>query len=159
MEAYRQSLERLRILDVESEDVVLVVSSLASVERLSGDHDAAERDYREALRIATKIGDHAGVATAIGNLSELALDCADWQGAEQLARETLPLAEKMGQQELIAGHCQVLAKALVRQGRLRRLPKVTQRRSAGVPQIENGIGNGNEIGGSSSTPKACVACD
>ena len=42
---------------------------------------------------------------------------------------------------------------------LRRLPRVTQRRSAGVPQIENGIGNGNEARGSSSTPKACVACD
>ena len=29
---------------------------------------------------------------------------------------------------------------------LRHLPKVTQQRWAGVPQIENGIGNGNEIG-------------
>ena len=42
---------------------------------------------------------------------------------------------------------------------LRRLPKVTQRRSARVLQIENGIGNGNEVRGSSSTPKAGVACD
>ena len=51
-----------------------------------------------------------------GNLAGLALDRKDWPGAETLAREALPLAEKVGRQGLIASNCYRIAKALVRQG-------------------------------------------
>src|SRR5262249_21034409 len=76
---------------------------------------AAERDYREALRIARAVGYAEGVATYTGNLADLALDGKDWPQAETLAREALPLSEKVGRQELIAWDCRVLAQALVRQ--------------------------------------------
>ena len=52
-----------------------------------------------------------------GNLAALALDREDWPGAETLAREALPLSEKLGRQELIASNCHRLAKALARQGK------------------------------------------
>ncbi|MEO8494593.1 MAG: tetratricopeptide repeat protein [Planctomycetota bacterium] len=45
-----------------------------------------------------------------------ALDRKDWPRAEPLARETLPLSEKVGSQKLIASNCRFLAHALVRQG-------------------------------------------
>ena len=62
----------------------------------SGDLAAAERDYREALRIARAVGYPEGVATYTGNLAALALDRKDWPGAETLAREALTLSEKRG---------------------------------------------------------------
>ncbi|HEX8502375.1 MAG TPA: tetratricopeptide repeat protein [Pyrinomonadaceae bacterium] len=115
--AYREAVELCRTLRLESDDVAVGLEALASAERLSGDFDAAERDYREALRISKAVGALEGVVTLTGNLAALALDREDWPGAEALAREALPLSEKLGRQELIANNCRRLAKALARQGR------------------------------------------
>lgn len=52
-----------------------------------------------------------------GNLAALELDRENWQQAETLAREALPLSEKVGRQQLIALDCGRIAKALVRQGK------------------------------------------
>jgi hypothetical protein len=57
------------------------------------------------------------VAIYTGNLALLALDPEDCPGAEALAREALPLSEKLGRQALIASNNHRLAKALVRQGK------------------------------------------
>jgi len=115
--AYREAVELYRSLGRESEDVAISLSCLADAEKASRDFDAAERDYRESLRIACAFGYREGVAADTGNLAVLALDREDWPGAETLAREALPLAEKVGRQELIASDCCRLAKALVRQGK------------------------------------------
>jgi tetratricopeptide (TPR) repeat protein len=115
--AYRQALTMDRSLSPESEDVASGLNDLAEVERLSGDHAAAERDYREALRIAKKVDDREGVAVYTGNLAELALGREDWATTETLARQALELSEAVGRQELIGADCQQLAQALARQGR------------------------------------------
>ena len=115
--AYREVLDLHRSLSAESEDVAIGLSDLATVEKDSGDLEAAERDFREALRVARTVGDAEGEAMSIGNLAGLALDRNDWPGAEPLAREALPLSEKLGRQELIAEDCRFLAQALVRQGK------------------------------------------
>jgi tetratricopeptide (TPR) repeat protein len=112
--AFRESLDLLRTLSAATEDVAVALHALGAAERDSGDLAAAERDYREALRMAWGIGLPEGVATCTGNLAELALNQEDWPVAETLAREALPLSEKLGRQELIAS--QRLAQALVRQG-------------------------------------------
>jgi tetratricopeptide (TPR) repeat protein len=117
MTACQEAVDLWRTLLPESEDVAIGLNSLAIVERLSGDYEAAEHDFREALRMARKANYREGVAANSGNLAELALDRQDWLAAEQLAREALPLAEAVGRLELIAGDCQWLAKALARQGR------------------------------------------
>jgi hypothetical protein len=52
-----------------------------------------------------------------GKLAEIALKREDWPGAECLAREALPLAEKVGRQELIARESRRMAKALAQQGK------------------------------------------
>ncbi len=112
----RESLELYRSLSAESEDVAIGLNQLAGVKSLSGDLDAAERDYREALRIARAVDYSEGVAYITGNLASLALDREDWPRAETLAREALALSEKLGRQELIAEDCRRLAEALVRHG-------------------------------------------
>jgi tetratricopeptide (TPR) repeat protein len=94
-----------------------VLNDLAGVECESKDYAAAERDYREALRIAKKVNYQEGVATYTGNLAALALDREQWAEAESLAREALALAEKVGRQELIASDCHRIAKALLRQNK------------------------------------------
>ncbi len=113
--AYRDALELHRSLERESVDVAIALNWLAAAEHLSKDFDPAERDYREALRIAKAVDHREGVATYTGNLATLALDRKDWLGAEALAREALPLSEKVGRRELIAEDCRRLAKALVGQ--------------------------------------------
>jgi tetratricopeptide (TPR) repeat protein len=101
----------------ENEDVAAEFDTLAMVEQLSGDYDAAERDYREALRIAKKVNYLQGVVTVTGNLAALRLDREQWAEAERMAREALLLSEGIGQKELIAVNCMHIAKACARQGR------------------------------------------
>jgi tetratricopeptide (TPR) repeat protein len=117
IEAYQESLTLYRAVAPESEEVAVVLNDLAVVEREQGDYAAAERDYREALRIAKNVNARHSIPLYMGNLAELALDREDWTGAEALAREALDLAEKVGRQELIGADCYHLAKALARQGR------------------------------------------
>jgi tetratricopeptide (TPR) repeat protein len=114
---FREAVELLRTLSPESKDIATGLESLATAESYSYDFDAAERDYREALRISKVIGDREGVATRSSNLASLALDRKDWVNAEALAREALSLAEEIGRKELIASDCRRLAKALAQQGR------------------------------------------
>lgn len=115
--AYREVLKLDLTLAAESVDVAADLSDLADAERYSGDVDAAERDYREALRVARAVGFTEGVATFTGNLAGVAQDREDWVGAETLSREALQLSEKLGRQDLIASHCNRLARVLVRQGK------------------------------------------
>lgn len=117
--ACREALELYRSLSAESREVTSSLNSIASVEESSGDFAAAERDYLEALRMARAIGFAEGVAGYTGNLADLALARKDWPRAETLAREALPLSEKVRRQELIAADCQYIAKALARQGKKR----------------------------------------
>ncbi|MGH2358909.1 MAG: tetratricopeptide repeat protein [Candidatus Limnocylindria bacterium] len=114
---YRESLDLFGTLSAESVEVAKVLNDLANAEKDSGDRAAAERDYREALRIAHAVGHPESVAAYMGNLAELALDQKDWPGAEELAREALALSENVGRQQLIADDCRRLAQALVRQGK------------------------------------------
>ncbi|KAF0106287.1 MAG: hypothetical protein FD146_2714 [Anaerolineaceae bacterium] len=115
--ACREMLEIWRSISAESDDVAIALSSLAEAERMNEDFASAERDYREALRIAKKNNEQENIATIIGKLASLALDREQWAEAESLAREALPLDEKVGRQELIAHDCHRLAKALLEQSR------------------------------------------
>ncbi len=115
--AYREALEIYRSISPESDDVFIALNDLAEAERANIDYRAAERDYREALRIAKRYNHQEGVAEYTGNLAELALDREQWAEAESLAREALALAEKVGRQELIANDCHSLAKALLKQNK------------------------------------------
>jgi len=114
---YRKSLEIHRSISPESNDYAIVLNDLAGAERSNKDYLSAERDYREALRIAKKNDRQDGVAAITGRLANLALDCEQWIEAEALAREAFALSEKVGRQELIAGDCHRLAKALLKQNR------------------------------------------
>ncbi len=113
----REGLELQRTQSAESEDMAISLNYVAGIEQQMKDYPAAERDYREALRIARKVKHGEGVASCIGNLANLALNREDWPGAEALAREALPLSEKVERKELIAGDNCRLAKALVQQGK------------------------------------------
>jgi tetratricopeptide (TPR) repeat protein len=115
--AFQQALTLLRTLAPESQDVAMVLNDLAEAEQLSGDYAAAERDFREALRIAKKINNREMIAGIPGNMASLALDREDWPAAEQLANEALALAEAVGRQQLIGSNCHRLAEAIARQGR------------------------------------------
>lgn len=90
--AYREVVGLYRSLSPESEDVALALNSLATAEKQSGDLTAAERDYREALRVARAVSDAEGVTIYTGNLAGLALERKDWPGGRGLSpRGTAPV--------------------------------------------------------------------
>ncbi|MBE0669114.1 MAG: tetratricopeptide repeat protein, partial [Anaerolineales bacterium] len=113
--AYHEALKIQRSISPESDGVAITLNSLADAEQLNKDYPAAERDYREALRIAKINKDDEGIAIYTGNLAALALDREQWAEAESLAREALPLSEKVGRLELIADDCHRLAQAILKQ--------------------------------------------
>ncbi len=122
--AYHEVLEIDRAISPEGDDVASALNSLAGAKQLNKDYTSAERDYREALRIAKKNKTEGSIASYTGNLAELALGREQWAQAESLAREALALAEKVGRQELIALDCRRLAQALLKQnvGQIANLP-------------------------------------
>jgi tetratricopeptide (TPR) repeat protein len=121
--AYREAVELWRNLSPENKVIAVVLNDLADAEHSSNDHDAAERDYREALRIAWAVAYREGIAYITGNLAELALDREDWPRAEALAREAQSITEKVGRMELTAANCHRLARILAQQGqKLEALP-------------------------------------
>jgi len=115
--AFSEVLDIVRSISPESEDVAYALNSLAGAERANEDYSAADRDYRDALRIAKKMKDDEGIAIVTGNLAALALNRNQWAEAETLAREALSLAENVGRQELIAFDSHRIARALFRQNR------------------------------------------
>jgi tetratricopeptide (TPR) repeat protein len=115
--SYRETLELRRSLSLQSVEVAISLNDLAGVERAYGDLDAAERHFREALKVASTVDYAEGVTYITGNLAELMLNREDWFGAETLAREALSLAETVGRLELIAEEFRHLAEALLRQGK------------------------------------------
>lgn len=116
-EAFQRSLELLRTMPGETEDLAIVMNSLGEVERASRNFEAADLAYNEALEVASKIEYQEGVGIIKTNRVALALEREDFKSAEQLALDALIAAETLGRQELIASTCQLLAKALARQGR------------------------------------------
>ncbi len=128
--AFRQAIELDRSLSAESEDMAIGLNALAEAERLAGDLDASERDYREALRIANAIGNpECCIADYNGGLIELALDRQQWEYAESLAVKALAEADKIGRKMLIAQGCDRLARAMARQGR----------KSEAIPYARRGV--------------------
>ncbi|MBS1790995.1 MAG: tetratricopeptide repeat protein [Acidobacteria bacterium] len=115
--AYRKSLKLRLTLSTESREVANVLNDLADIERLSSNFVAAERDYREAIRIARALNDVEGIANFTGNWAALALEQEKLDEAEILAREALLLSERVQRQELIASNYHRLAEILVQQGK------------------------------------------
>ncbi len=114
VKAYIKSYDIYVAIAPESEDVASVLNNLAEVEQMMGDFPSAQHHYREALRIAEKINYDEGVAAYTGNLAGLALHCRKWLEAEELAKDALVMAERIGKQELIATNCRRIAKAFAR---------------------------------------------
>jgi tetratricopeptide (TPR) repeat protein len=112
--AYHETLEIWRSISPESSTVAIALSSLADAESTNKDYLAAERNYREALRISKNNNNQEGIAIQTGNLALLALNREQWAKAESLSRKALTLAEKVGRQELVASDCHRIAYALLK---------------------------------------------
>ncbi|MFZ1220416.1 MAG: tetratricopeptide repeat protein [Chthoniobacterales bacterium] len=114
--AYRQALDLHRSVSAESVEVAIDLNSIGVAEQLGGNFAAADLAYRDALQVARAVDFVEGVASYTGNLAACAAAQEDWPRAETLAREALPLAERVGREQLIANNCHRIAQALLRQG-------------------------------------------
>jgi tetratricopeptide (TPR) repeat protein len=113
----REAVELSRTLGSQTKTLVDSLNELATAERYSGDFNAAERDYGEALRTAKAIGYAEAVAYITGNLAAVELERGNWVHAEALEREALSLSENVSRPQFLALDCQGLALALLRQGK------------------------------------------
>ena len=135
--ACREALELWRSLSKkETMEVAVGLNDLANAERDSGENEAAERDYREALRVAKVVGDAESIAAYTGNLAAMALTLKEWKRAEDLAREALTLAEDVGRKALIASNCRRVAKALAQQ----------EKKAEGLPYAQRAVKIFTELG-------------
>lgn len=144
-----------------SQDMGVVISDVAGVERLLGNHEFALNNYREALRLARKVGHKEGVATYIGHLAEMELIRENWTKAGGFARKALKLSQELGRQELIAENSSRLAMSLARRGRAAKgLPfaeeavRIFQRLLS--PDLADALLALRECGGGEE--ESCVAC-
>lgn len=112
----QKSIDLRKSLNLTSQEVAIALNDLAQLERESGDFNAAEKHYQEALRIDELNNSYEGTATRTGNLAELALDREQWTKAKNLAYKSLEMAEKIGRQELIAKNSRRIALALYHLG-------------------------------------------
>jgi nucleoside phosphorylase/tetratricopeptide (TPR) repeat protein len=115
--AYQECVALHRTLADESQDLSIDLNWLANAETGAKDYASAERDYREALRIARTVGYKEGVTYITGNLARLAYERGDWASAERLSREALTLAEEIARIQLIASDCLLLALSIAKQQR------------------------------------------
>jgi AAA ATPase domain/Tetratricopeptide repeat/SEFIR domain len=113
----RQSVDIFRARIDDPDDVAICLNQLAATEKYSGDFDAAERHFGEALRISQNLRDDKGIALAMYNLADLARARLDWPSAEARGREALRVAETVGRLDLLAAVYLVLADSLLRTGR------------------------------------------
>lgn len=136
LRAFREALKLRRSAGTADVDLALGLNDAADAARRMGEYESAERDYLEALRIATAGRDDEDMAVYTGNLAMLALEQEDWPRAESRAREALPLAEKVGRKELIARNHYRIAKALVMQGK----------REQGLPHAQTAVALFSQLG-------------
>lgn len=115
--AFYEALDFQTRIRPNSKDVAASLNDLAEAERLIRNYQAAEHDFKLALKIAQNLTDREGSAIYMCNLAELALNREAWGEAEKYAKEALPITERLGRQELIAIDCLRLAKALAHQDR------------------------------------------
>jgi tetratricopeptide (TPR) repeat protein len=114
--AFREALAIDHAINPESSEVVVDLVDVATVELVTSERDAAERNFKEALRIAKKLGERQQAAAITGNLAILAAAKEDWKETERLAREGLELSGDSGPIAVIANESALLAVALTRQG-------------------------------------------
>jgi len=69
----------------------------------SDDLVAARSHFRRSSELYEAIGDEAGISTAIGNLSNVALIAGDFDEAYELAARSMRIDERSGHEEGVAG--------------------------------------------------------
>ena len=113
----RAELEMSRALEAHDFGVWALVA-LGNVERSRGMLDSARVSYEEALALAREIGENAEVAAATGALGQVALLERDFDGAADLAQQSIDLAASAQWDSGVANGLIELAQAQLAQGRI-----------------------------------------
>ncbi|HKO73861.1 MAG TPA: tetratricopeptide repeat protein [Gaiellaceae bacterium] len=104
-DAARSLLEESLAIRRELGDQTRMASSLSNLGIVAfeqGDLDDAEARFVEALELDRAHGNEWGAGAALDNLSAVAIEREQYERAPELNREMLSLAERVGDQELIA---------------------------------------------------------
>ena len=81
---------------VQDTDKGRCIRLIGIIERDRGNWDAAERLYRQSLKLREELGDRSGMATSWGLLGDIERNRGNWDAAERLFRQSLQLCEELG---------------------------------------------------------------
>ena len=81
---------------VQDTDKGRCIELIGIIERDRGNWDAAERLFRQSLKVEEELGDRSGMATSWGVLGDIERDRGNWDAAERLYRQSLKVEEELG---------------------------------------------------------------
>ena len=81
---------------VQDTDKGRCIELIGIIERDRGNWDAAERLYRQSLKMCEELGDRSGMASSWGVLGDIERNRGNWDAAERLFRQSLKLREELG---------------------------------------------------------------
>jgi tetratricopeptide (TPR) repeat protein len=85
---------------------------------VQGEHDVANRYFREAIELSRRIGDKPRLSFCLQSLGLSSLILSDWETAEACFKEAIPLFEEAGNQMMVSGAWSNLGTAAFMQGNL-----------------------------------------
>jgi len=88
---------------VQDTDKGRCIGLIGIIERDRGNWDAAERLFRQSLKLGEELGDRSGMASSWGVLGDIERNRGNWDAAEQLYRQSLQLREELGDRSGMAG--------------------------------------------------------
>ena len=75
--------------------IAVGVHSLGFLAQAAGDHQEAQRSYRESIAITEELGDTRGMAGSLHQLGRVAQENGDYREAHRLYLESLKIAEEL----------------------------------------------------------------
>ena len=118
-----EALALFRKLDYKP-GITQVLIGLGEVSRLDGDYERAEKAYREAIEVASKIGNKLQEVISFSNLSYVAYHQGDFERAEAIAQEAISRRMELGNISSIPQELSTLAGPLAAQGNVEKAARL-----------------------------------
>jgi predicted ATPase/class 3 adenylate cyclase len=114
----RRSMEALLEHQPAGIQRTMALSTAGSAALVQGEHEVADRYFRDAIELSREIGDKPRLSFCLQSLGLSSLNLSDWETAEACFREAIPLFEEEDNQMMVSGAWSNLGTAAFMQNNL-----------------------------------------